>query len=74
MRSSKPFPACQNSPATVGVAALSLSNIRRDAQGRWWNGGEAIAHPLLTRAFDAWIERADDGPFRHVHAPRLHGL
>lgn len=37
--------------------------IRRDARGRWWNGADAITHPLLTRAFDAWIERADDGRY-----------
>lgn len=34
--------------------------IRRDAQGRWWNGEVEITHPALTRAFDAWIDRAED--------------
>ena len=37
--------------------------IRRDAQGRWWNGAEQITHVLLVRAFDAWIDRADDGRY-----------
>ena len=35
--------------------------IRRDAQGRWWNGPDAITHPNLTRSFDGWIARAEDG-------------
>lgn len=37
------------------------TQIRRDAQGRWWNGTDPITHPLLTRSFDGWIERAEDG-------------
>jgi len=37
--------------------------IRRDAQGRWWNGSDPITHPLLTKSFDGWIERAEDGRF-----------
>ncbi len=39
------------------------TQIRRDALGRWWNGDDAITHPLLTKSFDGWIERADDGRF-----------
>lgn len=39
------------------------TSIRRDAQGRWWNGDDPITHPLLVRAFDAWIERAEDGRY-----------
>lgn len=37
--------------------------IRRDARGRWWNGPDPITHPLLVRAFDAWIDRAPDGRY-----------
>lgn len=37
------------------------TRIRRDASGRWWNDGEAITHPSLVRAFDAWVDLADDG-------------
>lgn len=37
--------------------------IRRDARGRWWNGADEIEHPLLVRAFDSWIERAEDGRY-----------
>ena len=39
------------------------TKIRRDALGRWWNGDEAITHPLLVRAFDGWIERTGDGRY-----------
>lgn len=39
------------------------TRIRRDAQGRWWNDGVPITHPGLTRAFDAWIDLAEDGRF-----------
>jgi hypothetical protein len=37
------------------------TQIRRDASGRWWNDGTPITHPSLVRAFDSWIELADDG-------------
>jgi hypothetical protein len=39
------------------------TKIRRDVRGRWWNGDDAITHPLLVRAFDSWIRRADDGRY-----------
>lgn len=39
------------------------TKIRRDAQGRWWNGEDPITHPLLVQAFDAWIARAEDGRY-----------
>jgi hypothetical protein len=37
--------------------------IRRDGLGRWWNGDDAITHPNLVRAFEGWIDRADDGRY-----------
>jgi hypothetical protein len=37
--------------------------IRRDAAGRWWNGEDRIDHPNLVRAFDAWIDVAEDGRY-----------
>lgn len=37
------------------------TSIRRDAQGRWFSEGEPLEHPNLTRAFDRWLERAEDG-------------
>ena len=39
------------------------TKIRRDAQGRWWNGDDPITHVGLVRAFDAWIEVAEDGRY-----------
>ena len=39
------------------------TRIRRDRTGRWWNGEDPITHPALARAFDAWIDRADDGRY-----------
>jgi hypothetical protein len=39
------------------------TRIRRDASGRWWNGEDAITHPLLVRAFDSWIERTEEGRY-----------
>ncbi|UJR78566.1 hypothetical protein [Sandaracinus amylolyticus] len=39
------------------------TKIRRDARGRWFDGADPIDHVLLTQAFDAWIDRADDGRY-----------
>lgn len=39
------------------------TKIRRDALGRWFDGDVPITHALLTQAFDAWIERAEDGRY-----------
>lgn len=39
------------------------TKIRRDAAGRWFNDGVAITHPNLRRAFDSWIDRAEDGRY-----------
>ena len=37
--------------------------IRRDAQGRWFNGPDPITHPNLVQSFDAWLTLAPDGRF-----------
>lgn len=37
--------------------------IRRDALGRWFHGSDPISHPNLVAAFNAWIDRADDGRY-----------
>jgi hypothetical protein len=37
------------------------TRIVRDAQGRWFNEGQPLAHENLSRAFDRWVTRADDG-------------
>jgi hypothetical protein len=39
------------------------TRIRRDARGRWWNGDDAITHPMLTKAFDSWIDRTSEGRY-----------
>lgn len=39
------------------------TEIRRDAAGRWFNGEDRVEHPNLTRSFDSWIDRAEDGRF-----------
>jgi len=37
------------------------TTIVRDASGRWSQDGVPLAHANLVRAFDAWVDRADDG-------------
>jgi hypothetical protein len=37
------------------------TKIRRDALGRWFDGPDPLEHVGLTKAFDSWIERAEDG-------------
>lgn len=39
------------------------TTIRRDAQGRWFHDDQPLEHEGLTRAFDRWIERAEDGRY-----------
>jgi hypothetical protein len=39
------------------------TTIVRDAQGRWFFDGEPLEHENLTRAFDRWVARADDGRY-----------
>ncbi|MBX7191649.1 MAG: hypothetical protein K1X94_06310 [Sandaracinaceae bacterium] len=39
------------------------TKIRRDARGRWYDDDVPITHEALCRAFDGWIERADDGRY-----------
>ena len=39
------------------------TEIRRDASGRWFSGQDPIDHPNLTRSFDGWVDRAEDGRF-----------
>ncbi len=39
------------------------TKIRRDRLGRWFNDGVPITHPQLVRAFNTWLQRAEDGRF-----------
>ncbi len=50
-------------PAALLQGRTRETRIRRDAQGRWWNGDDPIDHPRLVRAFDAWIDIAEDGRY-----------
>jgi uncharacterized protein len=48
-------------PSKVMAGLTRETSIRRDARGRWFNGDDPIDHPLVVRAFDGWIDRAEDG-------------
>lgn len=37
------------------------AGIRRDARGRWYHQGVPIETAAIERAFDRWIDRAEDG-------------
>ena len=39
------------------------TTLRRDASGRWFYEGAPIEHPNIIRAFDRWIDRAEDGRY-----------
>jgi len=50
-------------PAEFLQGRTRETEIRRDARGRWFNGPDRIDHPNLTRSFDSWVDRAEDGRF-----------
>lgn len=37
------------------------TTIRRTADGKWFHEGDPLDNDKLARAFDRWIERAEDG-------------
>ncbi|HEY6882124.1 MAG TPA: hypothetical protein VI299_29040 [Polyangiales bacterium] len=37
------------------------TTIRRTADGKWFHDGDPLDNDKLARAFDRWIERAEDG-------------
>ena len=37
------------------------TTIRRDAEGRWFHEGERVDNEAVARAFDRWVDRAEDG-------------
>jgi len=39
------------------------TTIRRTADGRWFHDGAPIRHDGIRKAFDAWIDRAEDGRY-----------
>lgn len=50
-------------PASFLTGQSRETSIRRDDLGRWWFEGDQLEHPNLVRAFDRWLERAEDGRF-----------
>jgi len=50
-------------PAQFLKGRTRETDIRRDARGRWFKGDDPIDHPNLTRSFDSWVDRAEDGRF-----------
>lgn len=49
--------------ATLLSGRSRETSLRRDALGRWFDGETEVTHVLLTQAFDAWIDRAEDGRY-----------
>lgn len=39
------------------------TTIRRSADGKWFQGEDALDNPKLARAFDRWVTRAEDGRY-----------
>jgi hypothetical protein len=50
-------------PALPPPGLTRETRIVRDAQGRWFNEGLPLEHENLSRAFDRWVARADDGRY-----------
>jgi hypothetical protein len=47
----------------LGVGRSRETSIVRDAEGRWFHEGQPLDHEKLSRAFDRWVARAEDGRF-----------
>jgi len=56
------YTACMD-PSSFLQGKTRETTIARDAEGRWFFDGEPLDHPNLTRAFDRWVERAEDGRY-----------
>lgn len=52
-------------PASMLKGRTRETKIRRDAEGRWFNDGVEVTHPLLKEAFDRWLVRAPDDSGRY---------
>jgi len=39
------------------------TDIRRTAEGTWFHEGEPVEHPGVRKAFDSWVDRAEDGRY-----------
>ena len=50
-------------PSTFPFGLSRETTIRRTADGRWFQGEDPIENQKLSRAFDRWISRAEDGRY-----------
>jgi uncharacterized protein len=50
-------------PQDLAQGMTRETAIRREANGKWWNGEDPIEHPNLVRSFEGWIMRAEDGRY-----------
>ena len=50
-------------PSSFPFGLSRETTIRRSADGRWFHDGEPVENQKLARAFDRWVERAEDGRF-----------
>jgi uncharacterized protein len=51
-------------PAFIPPATFSReTTIHRDTRGQWTQDGVPLEHGNLVRAFDRWVDRAEDGRF-----------
>jgi len=39
------------------------TTIRRTEEGVWFHDGEPVEHPGVKKAFDTWVDRAEDGRY-----------
>ncbi|MEQ8274138.1 MAG: hypothetical protein RMA76_05875 [Deltaproteobacteria bacterium] len=49
--------------ANVPAHFTRETTIRRDALGRWFHDGALVENPQVKKAFDRWIDRAEDGRY-----------
>ena len=57
----QPTPSDHLSDADIALRGFSReTDIRLDAEGRFWSGSQPIAHPNVVAAFSRWIERTDE--------------
>jgi uncharacterized protein len=50
-------------PTSFLTGQTRETTIRRDALGRWFHDEQPLDHPNLVRAFDRWLDKAEDGRF-----------
>jgi uncharacterized protein len=58
-----PWVLSMDDPNQLLAGRSRETTITRDAQGRWFQDGQPLEHPKLTRAFDRWVGRAEDGRY-----------